>query len=129
MIDARELRIGNWISGKNDPYMKVVSINVSGDVELRFNGVDSDYGDWHYEEGDLHGIPLSTEILVVAGFSRDGNHWYHRNLSLPVQKTISGGEMVLVPNPLYCLSIEFVHQLQNLYYSLTGQELVIKELT
>ncbi|MFM1755039.1 MAG: hypothetical protein RLZZ236_1978, partial [Bacteroidota bacterium] len=47
-------------------------------------------------------------------------------LSIPIHKTRYNGEIILVPNSRYAVELKYVHQLQNLYFALTGKELIIE---
>lgn len=139
MIAANELRTSNWIlldkDGGQIPYLVT-----SHDIEE----IES-YGE------DCHPIPLTPEILEKAGFEyyihngiaslgdikKDGDthEW-----SLPAQRTDGhdiGSSFSIIrwgneSEPFYFSShkirihIQYLHQLQNLYYALTGEELNIQ---
>lgn len=138
MIKASDLRIGNWISGQNDPPMKVVSLG-RGSVELRFDGVDEDYGDWAYDDDDLRPIPLTPEILEACGFEtfKDYDKVFIKKYSNQGQLVIhNGGSPVGKANGLTAADyyyffdnlvhiIKYFHQLQNLFYLLCGEELTL----
>lgn len=117
MIAANELRIGNYVAVKGD---YVASIIESG------KGIDS------YKF--LLPIPLDEEWLLKFGFVKSGSFsnmsfekggfGIHRNILhgkfdgynpcvkvLNWTNTMLGGEF------------KYVHQLQNLYFALTGKEL------
>ena len=80
-------------------------------------------------------IPLTEEWLIKFGFRYYNNHIYvfPNNDSLRlwgfswnVQQYLMGlDEFVDIPTP----SIKYVHQLQNLYFALAGEELTIKDKT
>lgn len=127
MIDVKELRIGNWVSGKNDPEMKVVSIS-NGSVELRFNGVGEDYGDWYYDDDELKPIPLTPEILEKCGFKylKEQNVWFRDGMNEYLTLHYNG---FCVYESTKKRIIKSLHELQNLYFSLTGKEIEIELLT
>ena len=113
-MKANELRIGNYILFDNDVY------DVRGFVNERVK--------IHKREvyiGQLFKpIPLTEEWLLKFGFSK----WKNKN-------NFSKGSFIV-----YTLSkkgfhfgkkslrveLKYVHQLQNLYFALTGEELKIK---
>jgi len=72
-------------------------------------------------------ITLTEEWLLKFGFKKDGflnsaNRW----MSIFNQPLIQGNGYFTIPNyPL--TEIHYVHQLQNLYYDLTREELTIKQ--
>lgn len=83
--------------------------------------------------GELHPITLNEEWLLKMGFNNFNGEWYdikvwinHLNVNLKLKCfTISNPDVDEVQ--FECENIEFVHQLQNLYWALTGEELTINE--
>lgn len=127
MISANELRLGNWISGQNDPPMTVMSIDKHG-IEAYF--FESEADNWYYEMHDVKGIPITPEILSKAGFTfstgkahfTDG--YYYFDFAFDDNRRL----VYLSPNTdiriaHYC---DYVHELQNLYFVLIRQELQFK---
>lgn len=126
MIDSKELRIGNLVLFDTE----VDTIQSLGrkycDGENRRT--------WSYDR--LHPIPLTEELLVKLGFDEYvdfGNNTGDFDL-IPLQgfsyNIVTKKVRVMhSPNPTsYRLKTEinYVHQLQNLYFALTGQELELK---
>lgn len=132
-MNANELRIGNWVLDENMPY--TVCIGMFG-------------REW---EGDdifkqLQPIPLTKRIMVKCGFTKGECFTRHdktRCLMLGDKPIIGygaeGGPGEHKPEkhffvcgymdqPFYghYVEIEYVHQLQNLYFALTGEELDIE---
>jgi hypothetical protein len=122
-MEANELRLGNYVS-----YCQ------SGDVSI-VNGVYSDVDillDFaRVFTKDLFGIPLTIEWLERFGFEQEcNNDEYFKEygkdcLSIVIEYFeytnayhFTGGEGIR--NGIGCI---FVHQLQNLYFALTGEEL------
>ena len=111
MIAINELRFNNWVlDGFGNP-VQILDIISEGNTS-------------GYKLATLSPIPLSPEILEKAGFRYDGYVW-------DTDKVVFGDYKDGVH---YCngfsignkgIKIEFVHQLQNLYFALTGQELTI----
>jgi hypothetical protein len=109
--------------------------------EVLCDGVNlSEGGHTLYEVDKLVGIPINTEWLGRCGFEL-----FNREL-LYVRKYHTQGELMLfsTDSPVgksngfptgkfyYMFSgiahfIDYVHQLQNLYFALTGEELTVKE--
>jgi hypothetical protein len=116
MIDARELRIGNWViikdANKNfdEEYKIPVEANHLSDIE------SSNYY--------AIGIPLTPEILEKAGAIRKyGNTWYLGKLRFELNST---GKIIRFHYSGKVVYLDYVHQLQNLYWCLSGKELEIK---
>lgn len=109
MIQANELRLGNYLLFYGEPApIKAGAINAF---------------DRHLIDVIRHiqPIPLTPEILEKCGFKKmeygyvlNDNYWY---LSFKYQFNIAEFR---ITKP-----IEYVHQLQNVIYSLTGEELTI----
>ena len=123
MINAKELRIGNLV--------KVPGYEVAVDFINVDLGFPEKYliNDW-YEE-DLEPIPLTEEWLLKFGFSVSDQpswnvyeigEWFILLMEKRDTKIILGALADNIPD----VEIKFVHQLQNLYFALTGAELPIK---
>lgn len=125
MIKANELRIGNWVdfSGK---YFQVHTLSRK---RLQISGVG--IGGEVFEYTNINPIPLTPEILVKCGFEKDRNGWQKIDSQFSLTENLfpcwldrmlwPGG----IPN-FDNVSLNCVHQLQNLYYCLCGEELNIQ---
>lgn len=133
MIQANELRIGNYIADIWTPngLFKV--------TELRKDKIF--YGNcFKAKYDDIRPIPLTEEILLKAGgkrFDEDkiilmlndpsthlvlmkvGTHWFPQ-----IEQT---GEFASEGvNVVFLNFIDYLHQLQNLFFALTGEEIKIE---
>lgn len=109
-MKASEIRIGNYCKQITHSSNKVVSVS-----KEHFEVIEGD-------EIDLFPILLLEEWLLKFGFSYFGLGRYEL-----------GDFRLLVQNNYIVLdtgglepTIKYVHQLQNLYFALTGEELTIK---
>ena len=124
MITANELKTGNYLF-KAGSFIKVTG-TVIRDFELPFCKSCKDYSP----------IPLTPEILEKAGFVLDergykipisGSAWLildedeGYNIFILQIDTEGGIDYVLLKG-----TAKSVHQLQNLYFALTGEELTIE---
>jgi len=125
MITVKELRIGNIIEYKS----KLISINgIPGEQGVFYSANDLyDYGERMAYLKDCSPIPLSEEILLKCGFSRffefsnaDANY---RISTMQRYLTIGLLHGRYIANIYHQVEIKYLHQLQNLYFALTGQEL------
>jgi hypothetical protein len=124
-MKANELRIGNFIKYNNEQ----IGI-VSGIQEFLFNNgkvAINQRIDIFYHIENINPIALTEEILLKCGF-KDNN--YSLDLKLGTKKITFNwySRIVLtgVRNGYYCQKykhIKYLHQLQNLYFALTGKEL------
>lgn len=114
MIAANELRIGNWVQIGND-HQIVYQI-----IFNRGSGHSINHKD--YNEDFFNPVPLTPEILKKCELQECqnfANDWTYIKED--------EGEHYLVCDFVKVSSrpIKYLHQLQNLYFSLTGRELEI----
>lgn len=123
-MKSSELRVGNWVNNNEEDY-QITSATI---VQL--------------ERGDSTAKPIDItyEWLLKLGFTYiHGDNDYHIYASpehdyyLQMDARRNNGEYVILDNTLLgdlrsfaSTSIKYVHQLQNLYFALTGIELEIK---
>lgn len=114
MIQANELRIGNWIlADLGLPSLMPHKISC-GDFR--------DLGTEKLKEDMLTPIQLTEEILLKCGFSSPINGWY-TSPNKTLEFGFNGeGKLILMD---WFLEITSLHQLQNLYFALTNTELEI----
>ena len=117
MIDPKQLRIGNFIVHKTGTIIEVTAHEIG---TLDYNP--------HYRS-DHTPIPLTPEILEGCGFVRIGRYaigagGYNEYCNGKVKLLKVGKEDVYIL-AFYEPKIQYLHQLQNLYFALTGQELTV----
>ena len=134
MIKTNELRIGNFVSINNGFEMLVHSIFQNDTVYLDFIPPLINEADvWEEDYKDLIAIPLTKEWLLKAGFEKSftNDFWYSIKIgdkrllvSTLGNIEIEKWDRTMIAFPDIC---KYVHQLQNLYFALTGNELNIKQ--
>lgn len=122
MIEAKELRVGNWV-------------NYSGDIiQIKLINGHSDYDDYTP-------IPLTEEILIRAGLEQKRGYLeisvgrdlypdygfeittdYNEEGDYTLQLWVNGEFRIMK-------DIKYLHTLQNVWHSLTKKELTIKPIT
>jgi hypothetical protein len=127
MIQANELRVGNWVLDEADNQAQVFNILT---YSCKLLSKDKEWSECNMAH--LLPIQLTPEILEKAGFEvriNDGlNHW-HIGINefthdwLFDLKWLHGDDFPFYRNGGHRL--KYVHYLQNLYFSLTGKELQI----
>lgn len=124
--DIRELRIGNWLMFNGHTKSQVYTLEIMADGQSMVNYLDSTNDDMY------DAIPLTPKILEKAGFERipelSETHWEYKLTTKSSVKIFyhCGTSSFIIGNP--CASrttIIYLHQLQNLYFALTGTELEI----
>lgn len=129
MLLAQELRIGNLVWEEYSGEMIVFGIVTGGinpRVELRKKD-DLPAGSYTIES--IKGIPLSTYWLERAGFVGDsilGTQTLYKKDNVDIWAFRNDNTFMLDNIKRKYVYLKFVHQLQNLYFSLTGTELEIK---
>lgn len=139
MINANELRIGNWVRHTNtfaNPLMQVIAKDFSNELS----------GD---EFPQFDPIPLTPEVLEACGFKKMPHFTVGNNISislgrdrvLSVSSAGTPNEMVFiteeqppeVKNIIVARNYDYdgktyVHHLQNIFSDLTGHDLPITNL-
>ena len=129
-MTALELRIGNIVSTPNQPTFRIDLFDYVAKGIGKFGQIsDANTHPLTWYLQDLKPIPLTEEWLLKFSFFEcsdngelKGNDRFFINSKLK-------GSIGLSPKFTYSLTgtrLYYVHQLQNLYYALTGQELTIQ---
>jgi hypothetical protein len=109
-MKANELRIGNYLNTINGV--------------KRVSDISIDRYCW-FTDNQCEPIQLTEEWLVKFGFEKELDRVYRKNKSHMIE-FIFYEEGVLCTSQSVCLNkIKHIHQLQNLYFALTGEELVL----
>lgn len=129
-MKANELRIGNYLNGKRG-HVVVTEIRANNNVKIHDNTSSFYVGiclipieitkEWLLKLGFEYSeyyknykVKAGNSYFNSVGWNDDDCEWYYNN-------DISDAGCY------YITSIKYVHQLQNLFFALTGQELTIKQ--
>lgn len=106
-MQVEELRVGNWVYIEGSKPQKVYVVR---------------YWEINYDDSDaIKPIPLTEEILLKCG----AKHW--RNPTYYVFETPYSPNIEFQPGDVCNYEhIKNLHQLQNLYFALTGKELNVE---
>lgn len=131
-MKANELRLGNIVKSLNPQvdYCFIDGINQGRIDGVRRTMDGSFLSGWNHGSPELEPIILTKEWLKKFGFKDD-------RIMLPgdgeLEIRLNGGTFHIWPTDgqteshNYRHLIQYVHQLQNIYHALTGEELTIKE--
>jgi len=116
-----ELRLGNYVYPFDD-------IELCSNEEIFKNCIEVD-GGVIISTSTYYPIPLTEEWLLKFGFVKIGTYRIefvkyskYKDFEIEVSLYINDGKIVTGQD----FEINYVHQLQNLYFALTGEELEIK---
>jgi hypothetical protein len=132
MIRAEELRCGNYVftDSSKSGIREIVEIRHSV-VSVKY--IRSDTGQLHQsmvEYERLLPIPLTEERLLKFGFTPDtitGLYIKYSLNGIDIWHDVKSGTYLLDNVKNKKIYIQYVHQLQNIYFCLCGKELTIKE--
>lgn len=119
MIQANELRIGNLVYADTGLLSTEIHELLTEDMIDLFNGKLNDL---------IKPVPLTEQILLKCGFEKLNKRW------LLMEYFVKGlfrinydkGQFFIFWNLNNITEIKYLHQLQNLYSDLTGEELKIE---
>ena len=122
-MKANELRCTNLVF-YNGKHCKIALVGISGEIELYTEIID-----WVECCGieDIQPIPLTPEMLEKAGWRLLFEKTYENNkFDIWLSESKNGG-YTFTSRPDGGKLLYFLHQLQNLYFALTGEELRINK--
>ncbi len=127
-----ELRIGNIIYPNHEiakfkgETVKVVSVCESGIIETTsffYQGA----GCAGTTSDNAFGVEITPEILEKFGFVKKDNGWFKLNICKDYInlyfESLAKAELSISGLGMKMPHIQYLHQLQNLYFDLTGEEL------
>ena len=128
MINAEELRLNNYISTENGSIHPVWEIS-----DDHINCYGDDFGP---RLEDIYPIRLTPQIVDICGFNEGddnifGKLWYsqidnHTSIKINFKEKDISCYLSIGKNKIY-LDCKYLHQLQNLYYVITGSELYVQD--
>ena len=135
-MKSSELRIGNYVNVPNyeqcpfriDAFEHCSEKFIKVAQEVKLNGFEVHPITWYGD--NLQPIPLTVEWLLKFGFEKSGLWTYvielQGNLKLVYYLGEKGWSIGFKSYSDFS-NLYYVHQLQNLYFALTGEELTIKK--
>ena len=122
-----ELRISNFIKYKKGHICKVKGVQLGEHLKnergyIEVIGNDSDYINGTYEQIHFDRIPITEEWLINFGFKQEKDimhdlYWSLNGFSIGLDFETWTGK--------FTYNLKYVHELQNLYYTLMRSELVL----
>jgi len=144
-MKVNELRVGSWVYDDEGVCSKIVGVKPFDDSvgcnELEDGSVLVDWypqgqspsREYFMDVSDLKPISLSEEILLKCGFVRRGfsinGYVFAKSLAYHVTKMLDYYAFrinTLSCNNVFIREVRYLHELQNLYFAITGEELEVK---
>lgn len=131
MIDAKELRLGNYLCINGVPQRILAftpnesETTIVGTAYFKIVFAHYKHGDPYetYSDEEVEPVQLTSEWLLKFGFIKKYNYEYHFSKS-PFSVILNPLKHdFLFNNFVVSTEIKYLHQLQNLYFALTGTEL------
>lgn len=120
-MKANEIRVGNWIKDPRQYNPKFFPKTENG--YFKATARDIQYAD------EFESIKLTEEILLKCGFYKTGiTELYLLTDTINISWFEEDPTVIEINSEniySYIVNCEFLHQLQNIYFALTGQELEI----
>ena len=127
MIPANQLRINNLVyyNNQHNEIGLVTEIKTSLIPKIDYVGINNRI-DIYYQTKHINPIPLTEEWLLKFGFDNKHNKdkftiILKGKLNYEKGRTYFNSWTILEKQP------DYVHELQNLYFALTGEELTLNE--
>lgn len=125
MIKSNELRLENKIYLEKDNYVyfgtvtgiKKDEIQIDGKLNVLYSSLDL-----------IKPIPITPETLEQAGFTKGSKEIEGQSISVDLRDnnvSCSGVDACTNGHAFFIENIKYLHQLQNIYFFLTGEELEI----
>jgi len=109
-LNIKELRVGNYVDAE---------VGLPG---LQFHELlAKDFNYINDESVSVYGIVLTEEILLKFGFYCLNKEKQNNYFLSPINIYVNNGKL---QHSGYDREIKYVHELQNIYYGLTGKELI-----
>ena len=124
MIKANELRLGNY-----------VEYHISDSMDERkqwweldkIEGSDIQWLTENPDDQDYRPIPLTEEWLIEKmKFHKQNNQIYSIGLKLFISWWNTNSIEIDINGEVLIINCKYVHELQNIYFALTGEELELK---
>jgi hypothetical protein len=121
-MQSKDFRLGNYA---------METINTTDNRVVVINKIYDSFFCWHpWTNNGFHvsirGIILKEEWMLKLGFVRTFHGWFKNGVVLELDKNLNIRFEYHNGDIFTSKIITFVHQLQNLYFALTGEELELK---
>jgi len=121
-METRELRIENIVNVYNVGECRISGLDKIDNTILPI--VENGVKEFKVTLKQLKPIPLTEEWLLRFGFEKDANKYSLSDFRFHIEEPCNFNGLLFCDGfRVITEKIQYVHQLQNLYYALTTQEL------
>lgn len=122
MINKNDLRIGNLLANRD----LTCHVKAVGETMMELGYFTDSVGFLReYDDEDITPIPITEDWLINFGFYLNKEGYWTHSIDSIFPRYINHGKEWHVHIGNYPVGIFYIHQLQNLFYSLIGKELEI----
>ena len=136
-MEINKLRIGNWVK-VNDP---IFGVNTYKVATIRDNGIITLNDNMSCLVDNIEPIELTGDILINIGFKKGYNEIYSKTIKVDFYEynisyqnvkdnkysfVASGYKNGELKRQIRLDNIQYLHELQNVFFSFTNQELEMK---
>lgn len=124
-MNVTQFRLGNYVQNIKGDILRVELLDIqdSADTSITAWGVkNSAFGS---SDDMIFPIPLTEEILLKCGFREKERYFIKDYIQLLKPIGVHSYRHILFSNGKRSVEIQHLHQLQNLYFALTNEELTI----
>lgn len=115
-LKEHEVRVRNWVQTVTG-YHRISAISESGATFYRYDGYKYDPNGVAYGWGEIYPVQLTTKLLLKIGFDKCTCGGYCVS-GLHISKDYKYRET----------NIKYLHELQNLFFALNNEELIIDKV-
>ena len=116
MLKNNELRIGNLVNSKNDGIISITNISEKSVAVIEAHCYN------HIPVEFISPIPLTEEWLLKFGFEFNEDERVYQKKEIRIELI---DEDFIFSYFFGIVYLKYVHQLQNLFFALTGAELTV----
>lgn len=124
-MKAEELRLGNWVDSETYGEFKIIGLSIFGENKATFFK-SMEYYPKATTIKTTKPIKLTEEWLIKFGFMPKGGYYNKEAYNIEIINEFEFIYFSIIDSD-YDFEIKYVHQLQNLYFALTGNELINKK--
>jgi hypothetical protein len=120
-MKANELRVGNWVNDELYGDFQIVGlINFKDGNQSAYKSLE--YYPQSQDTDKLNPIPLTEEWLLKFGFEKTFITKIHCNFNKGTFSLLKRDNHIQIWYEN--INVQYVHQLQNLYFAITNEELI-----